>query len=416
LPLLPRDHDRTFRRIQQDFQRYRGTVKFGGEKMSRRGFIPMFMGVCLCLAIGSTAWSAPCTFTAYGRIMTLDGDCETESAISIPSGMTLDGKGYTITAVESTPGAWVGPIVENAGYIANVKDLTVTASGLACDCKSGSERLQGIRLSSATGEIQDCEVVGVNKGECGCQEGVGVVVSHPPFDGAGDPREATRVAITGTTVEAYQKGGIVVNGNTKVTLIGNQIVGSGFVDYIAQNGIQLSYGGKGRVQGNDVRDNWYLGSEALATGILVFESDRVAIAGNDITNSQFAISLAAWCYIAPTADRNRVEQNSIVEAVFGIGLQSYAYAPPLSSCSPSVSDNRISGNKLFASDGAIGIFVAAENWCTTCPELMPVADGNFIFGNAITGFETDMIDYTDNSRYSAFSSRETQPRTVPFTP
>jgi hypothetical protein len=375
------------------------------------------MGVLLCLAAGGTAWSAECTFSTYGRVMALDGDCETETTISIPSGMTLDGKGYTITAVESTPGAWVGPIVENEGYITNVKDLTVTASDLACICKSGSERLQGIRFSSATGEIQDCDVVGVNKGECGCQEGIGIVVSHPPFDGSGDPRKATRVAVTGNTVEAYQKGGVVVNGNTKVTLIGNRIQGAGMIDYNGQNGLQLAYGGKGRVQGNEIRDNWYLGTETFATGILVFESDKAAIAGNELINNEFGISLAAWCYFAPSADGNRIEQNLIDEAIYGIGLQSYAYAPPLSNCSPSVSNNRIAGNKISTSAGAIGIFVAAENWCTTCPELMPLAENNFFSGNTVSGFEVDFADFTDYTRDAAFSSsREASGRAVPFTP
>ena len=42
-----------------------------------------------------------CTFTTVRTIMNLDGNCTTDKTIFVPDGLTLDGNGNTITAVES---------------------------------------------------------------------------------------------------------------------------------------------------------------------------------------------------------------------------------------------------------------------------------------------------------------------------
>src|SRR5437763_7365965 len=72
----------------------------------------------------------------------------------------------------------------------------------------------------------------------GTQHGVGVY--YRAFcDGA-----SATGAISGNAVYLYQKGGIVANGpNTGVPISGNAVAGRGPIPDIAQNGIQIGFGG-----------------------------------------------------------------------------------------------------------------------------------------------------------------------------
>lgn len=100
-----------------------------------------------------SAWSATdCTFTTKGSTMSLNANCTTDSTILVPNGFTLDGKGKTITAVDPAGGHFTGAVVSNAGSSANVKNLTVTASGLGDVCDAGTARLRGIMLAAASGQ------------------------------------------------------------------------------------------------------------------------------------------------------------------------------------------------------------------------------------------------------------------------
>jgi hypothetical protein len=87
--------------------------------------------------------------------------------------------------------------------------------------------------------------------------------------------------ISGNLVSRYQKNGITVSGKdaagdgpsafaTSATVKNNVVSGRGAVDYIAQNGIQMSFGAKGSVVGNTVTENAYSGpGGASSGGILV---------------------------------------------------------------------------------------------------------------------------------------------------
>ena len=66
--------------------------------------------------------------------------------------------------------------------------------------------------------------------------------------------------ISGNQIAAYQKGGIVANGQgTQVTINDNTVSGYGPIDWIAQNGIQVGYGASGSVMRNRVSGNSYIG-------------------------------------------------------------------------------------------------------------------------------------------------------------
>ena len=65
------------------------------------------------LAIPATAFAAfgssghgTCVFTTNDKAKTVSlvADCTTDTTIGVPDGYTLDGKGFTITAVDGPPG------------------------------------------------------------------------------------------------------------------------------------------------------------------------------------------------------------------------------------------------------------------------------------------------------------------------
>jgi hypothetical protein len=141
----------------------------------------------------------------------------------------------------------------------------------------------------------------------GAQHGVGIYIRafFAGFNVTGE--------ITGNTVFAYQKGGIVVNGRggriSKVN--SNRVIGQGHVPYIAQNGIQVGYGAMpapAQVVGNMVSGNSYIGTPgdgSASAGILVVGgpwlgncpdgnicpyTNLVVIAGNVLINNDTGVS------------------------------------------------------------------------------------------------------------------------------
>lgn len=222
-----------------------------------------------------------CTFTTSGTTMTLNGDCTTDGTISIPDGMTLDGGGHTITAVDPPAAHFLGAIVTNGGTIAHVRNLTLTASGLASACKAGADRLRGIMFEGASGSITDNTIDGVNKGASGCQEGNSIEVRNAPFDGT-HPNTQT-VEISGNTVTNYQKTGILANGDVLVSINKNDVGASATQHNLAANGIQLGFGAAGEVVKNKVEGNqWFGPSDFAATAVLVYLTGPVNVSKNHI--------------------------------------------------------------------------------------------------------------------------------------
>ena len=80
--------------------------------------------------------------------------------------------------------------------------------------------------------------------------------------------------VTGNFISGYQKGGIVANGRgTTARIAFNHVVGTGHVNFIAQNGIQIGYGARPtEVSSNNVSGNSYIGTPgdgSASGGILV---------------------------------------------------------------------------------------------------------------------------------------------------
>lgn len=226
-----------------------------------------------------------CDTTTSGSTITLESDCTVDHTFVVPNGMTLDGAGHTITAIDPSPDHFRGAVVASGGTSANVTNLTVTASRLADVCDGGADRLRGILFDGAGGSITNVTVHGVRQGHSGCQEGNAIEVRN--FDASGNPG-SSRVVVTigGNVVSDYQKNGITANGGVAATITSNTVTGDGPVDYTAQNGIQVGFGATALVQGNTVSGNWYTPDSFTACGLLFFDAAGVKQRQNTLLGNE----------------------------------------------------------------------------------------------------------------------------------
>lgn len=274
-----------------------------------------------------------CSFTVDGLTLNLDSDCTTDETILIPDGFTLDGNGFTVTAVDPAAGHFVGAVVANAGATAHVVNLNVTASGLLNVCDGGTDRLRGIMFEGASGSITHSTVTGINQGPSGCQEGNAIEVRNAPFDNTHPG--TTSVEISHNVIADYQKTGIVANGDVDVQIAHNTIGASATQVNLAANSVQLGYGATGVVALNHIDGNqWKGASDFAATAILLYASEDVLVEKNiirgnsdigiyefgdssqvinnkvfdigaDDENSGYDIGIGAWGS-SPTVEKNKV--------------------------------------------------------------------------------------------------------------
>ena len=110
----------------------------------------------------------------------------------------------------------------------------------------------------------------------GAQHGVGVLYTTINQAGATTGSAATGT-LSGNTINQYQKNGMVVSGNgAAVTVQNNTVTGLGPINFIAQNGIQISFGATARVFGNTVTANNYTPTKVTACGLLIYKAGGVS--------------------------------------------------------------------------------------------------------------------------------------------
>jgi hypothetical protein len=295
------------------------------------------------------ATANPCTFTTSGKTMTLNGDCTTDASIIVPNGFTLDGTGHTITAVDPMGGHFTGGVIKNGGATANVRDVHITTSALADMCDVGAARLRGILFDGASGAISGNDIVDINQGASGCQEGNAIEIRN-----FGSSPSTSRVSVDGNTLTGYQKTGVVCNGNADCTITDNTVDGGGPVSYIARNGIQVGFGATGMVKRNTVSGNSYTGGD-VSGGIIVVGGPgyglgldfcrNVQVMQNTISESDVGVFLSQYeaDFSAPaTATNIKVVNNTISNAGVTNG---YVYQAGVSDVgnNDKIIANRISG-------------------------------------------------------------------------
>jgi len=220
-----------------------------------------------------------CAFVpaVIGQSMVLADNCTTDETFFVPNGITLDGNGHTITAMDPAVGHFIGAVIRNdpSATVIYVTNLNINGSFTIDACDGGNDRLRGILFDGAGGTVTNVQVVDIRQGtHSGCQEGNAIEVRN--FDAnlnAATPR--VQVTISDNVVRRYQKTGIIANGGVDAIIGRNIVEGVGPVDFIAQNGIQIGFGATALVTANSVSRNNYTPNTFFACGILIVEAGGV---------------------------------------------------------------------------------------------------------------------------------------------
>jgi hypothetical protein len=118
----------------------------------------------------------------------------------------------------------------------------------------------------------------------GSQHGVGVL--YTTIDQAGTVTGASATGtLSGNTIFNYQKNGVVISGSGAAVVVdSNTVTGLGPVGFIAQNGIQISFGASAKVTENNVTRNDYTPTKVTACGLLLFKAGGVSASKNGISS------------------------------------------------------------------------------------------------------------------------------------
>jgi hypothetical protein len=204
-----------------------------------------------------------------------------------------------------------GPVCKGTGFERDGINLTaaqiggtVTGNLDATGCDIGvyygpgtaAGKVDGARISNARyfGVVNDGGTVDVtnsiinNIGDSpfdGTQHGVGIL--YTTEHNVEEPEGKAGGTIIHNELPSYQKGGITVRGaGASATIENNTLTGSGMVDYIAQNGIQVSFGGSATVKGNTVSGNWYTPTSNTACGLLFYQAAGVKQQANNLFGNE----------------------------------------------------------------------------------------------------------------------------------
>jgi parallel beta helix pectate lyase-like protein len=268
---------------------------------------------------------------AIHKPLTIDAD---SGAVLIPGTMQQN----TTSLLDGSPFA-------AAILVADSTDVSI--EGLIVDGANNgvpqcSPRLFGIVFQNASGEISQVAIRNfkLGTGLGGCQSGTGIFVQS----GGGG---ISSVEIEKSTIHDFQKNGITANEvGTHVSVRGNVVTGIGPTTGAAQNGIQIGFGAGGAISKNTVTNNLWSpcsavdACTAVATNILVTQSDGVEVTDNDVGISQVGVFLHGNEGLV-------ARNNTFASSVFdGIRLEG--------------DGNRVRHNQVFNGAQA-GIFVAGNN-------------------------------------------------------
>ena len=204
------------------------------------------------------------------------------------------------TAFAATSGGSAGPTCSPTGFERDGIDLTaaqiggnVTGSLDASGCDIGVYYGPATKGSVKNATIKNAKYFGVvnyrgkvnvtnstisqigNTPLDGTQHGVGIFYTTEETPG-GTASGTAKGAIKGNILHSYQKGGITVRGaGASATIERNTLTGVGHVANIAQNGIQVSFGGSATVKGNTVSGHWYTPDGTEACGLLFYQAGKV---------------------------------------------------------------------------------------------------------------------------------------------
>jgi parallel beta-helix repeat protein len=178
-------------------------------------------------------------------------------------------------------------LVQNTAGPVLISNLTVDGKGN----KYTADDLRGICYQDASGIVNHVAVRNEipNDIPTGDQSGQGILIETTNSPSAS-------LTVENSSVHNYNKNGIVARyAGAKLIATGNYVQGSGPIDVIAQNGIELAFdGATGTIKNNTVIDNFYTPNTSSSADILLYdakEDGSIVVSGNTLGNSNFAVSL-----------------------------------------------------------------------------------------------------------------------------
>jgi hypothetical protein len=211
-------------------------------------------------------------------------------------GVSLNDTTYDFESPVCTPtGYFKGPIELTAAIVNPSGPVAGQVDALGCNI--------GVYYGPGTtaGSVDGAEIFGASYYGVVVDGGVADVRNHSMIHDIGDsPLSGTQHGVgvfygngatgtlSGNTITNYQKNGVAVDGTgTAVNVEDNVVTGQGMIDWIGQNGIQISRGATALVAGNTVSGNWYTPKSYVACGLLFFDAGGVkqhdnTLFGNEI--------------------------------------------------------------------------------------------------------------------------------------
>ncbi len=193
--------------------------------------------------------------------------------VTINKSLNMIGAGAVTTIIKapatipiaSNPASSVVDI-DGAGVSVDMGGFTVSGPGPSgCGSIGAGIFVRG----SAFANIHDNKVLDIRDHPIsGCQNGIGILVGRVSFAASGT------AIIKNNEISGYQKGGIVIsNIGSSATIEDNTVTGAGAVNFIAQNGVQISGGATGNIKHNTVSGHSFTPFTFASTGVLIFGSD-----------------------------------------------------------------------------------------------------------------------------------------------
>lgn len=276
----------------------------------------------------------------------------------------------------------------------------------------------------------------------GCQNGVAIQVGRAALSTTG------AATIRNNTIVGYQKNGVTVSSPGSGALVENNLItGAGAVNFIAQNGVQVSSGATATIRGNTISGHSYTPFSWVSTGVLVYDADANT-EGNTLSQNQVGIyhidgngvhdgnlisatgagtgSPGYWGIVADDPPPGRLP--SAFEDGAAIAAAAASTANAVMAATPNTKTIRVVNNELDSdgSTGGVGIeadggygdkdidFTATNNYvrnwasgivlyqcvgysyCTSSDFVDATVQLNSITGNS-NGLVSDTDDFTSNS-------------------
>jgi len=187
------------------------------------------------------------------------------------------------------------------GSTVTITGLTVEAlwpAGTCYDSLYGIFMAGGGTLKASNVTVDGAGASPIN----GCQGGIGIEIGTARTE----PGEIGHATLSKVAVSNYQKNGIDVAGvGSTATITGATVTGAGATPAIAQNGIELAYGGTGKISGSTISGNecevanvcGFSGTQAA--GILIFGAGS-SVKSSTIKENDFGLYYVSESPTQPT--------------------------------------------------------------------------------------------------------------------